>query len=51
LRAVASAPNTAKPWRGSPDFTVVDAPELVAALRTLTGRHQRAIDASQAVSS
>jgi hypothetical protein len=29
------------------DFTVVDAPELVTALRTLTGRYQRAIDASQ----
>ncbi len=33
------------------DFTIVDAPELVAALRTLTRRCQRAIDASQAVSS
>jgi predicted DNA-binding transcriptional regulator YafY len=32
------------------DFTVVDSPELVAALRTLTGRYQRAIDASQAES-
>lgn len=29
------------------DFTIVDSPELVAALRTLTGRYQRAIDASQ----
>jgi hypothetical protein len=29
------------------DFTVVDAPELVAALRTLAGRYQRAIDASR----
>ena len=29
------------------DFTVVDAPELVAALRTLSGRYERAIDASQ----
>src|SRR5215831_3396310 len=29
------------------DFTVVDSPELVAALRALTGRYQRAIDASQ----
>ncbi len=48
LRTVASARNTAKPWRGSPEFTVVDAPELVAALRALTGRYQRAIDASQA---
>ena len=28
------------------DFTIVDSPELVAALRTLTGRYQRAIDAS-----
>ncbi len=28
------------------DFTVVDSPELVSALRTLTGRFQRAIDAS-----
>ena len=27
------------------DFTVVDSPELVSALRTLTGRFQRAIDA------
>jgi predicted DNA-binding transcriptional regulator YafY len=31
----------------SADFTIVDAPELVAALRTLTRRYQRAIDASQ----
>lgn len=29
------------------DFAIVDSPELVAALRTLTGRYQRAIDASQ----
>jgi predicted DNA-binding transcriptional regulator YafY len=29
------------------DFTIADSPELVAALRTLTGRYQRAIDASQ----
>jgi hypothetical protein len=29
------------------DFTIVDAPELVNALRKLTGRYQRAIDASQ----
>jgi predicted DNA-binding transcriptional regulator YafY len=29
------------------DFTIVDSPELVAALRALTGRYQRAIDASQ----
>jgi predicted DNA-binding transcriptional regulator YafY len=29
------------------DFTIVDSPELVAALRTLTRRYQRAIDASQ----
>ena len=28
------------------DFTVVDSPELVSALRTLTGRFQRAVDAS-----
>jgi predicted DNA-binding transcriptional regulator YafY len=28
------------------DFTIADSPELVAALRTLTGRYQRAIDAS-----
>ena len=28
------------------DFQIVDSPELVAALRTLTGRYQRAIDAS-----
>jgi biotin operon repressor len=28
------------------DFTIVDAPELVAALRELTGRYQRAIDTS-----
>jgi predicted DNA-binding transcriptional regulator YafY len=33
------------------DFTVVDSPELVAALRKLTGRYQRAIDASQQHSS
>jgi predicted DNA-binding transcriptional regulator YafY len=31
------------------DFTIVDSPELVAALRTLTRRYQRAIDASQQV--
>jgi predicted DNA-binding transcriptional regulator YafY len=29
------------------DFTIVDSPELVDALRELTGRYQRAIDASQ----
>ena len=29
------------------DFTIVDAPELVDALRKLTGRYQRAIDASE----
>jgi predicted DNA-binding transcriptional regulator YafY len=29
------------------DFTIVDAPELVATLRTLIRRYQRAIDASQ----
>src|SRR5215471_17082588 len=29
------------------DFTIVGSPELVAALRTLTSRYQRAIDASQ----
>ena len=29
------------------DFTVVDSPDLVDALRTLTRRYQRAIDASQ----
>ena len=29
------------------DFTIVDAPELVNALHKLTGRYQRAIDASQ----
>jgi predicted DNA-binding transcriptional regulator YafY len=29
------------------DFTIVKSPELVAALRTLTRRYQRAIDASQ----
>jgi predicted DNA-binding transcriptional regulator YafY len=29
------------------DFTFADSPELVAALRTLIGRYQRAIDASQ----
>ena len=33
------------------DFTIADSPELVAALRKLTRRYQRAIDASQAVSS
>jgi predicted DNA-binding transcriptional regulator YafY len=32
------------------DFTIVDSPELVDALRKLTGRYQRAIDASQAPS-
>jgi predicted DNA-binding transcriptional regulator YafY len=32
------------------DFAVVDAPELVAALHKLTGRYQRAIDASQPAS-
>jgi len=29
------------------DFTIVDSPELVDALRKLTRRYQRAIDASQ----
>lgn len=29
------------------DFTIVDSPELVDALRRLTRRYQRAIDASQ----
>jgi predicted DNA-binding transcriptional regulator YafY len=29
------------------DFTIVDSPELIAALRALTARYQRAIDASQ----
>jgi hypothetical protein len=29
------------------DFTIVDSPELVDALRRLTGRYQRAIDASE----
>jgi hypothetical protein len=29
------------------DFEIVDAPRLVAALRKLTRRYQRAIDASQ----
>jgi hypothetical protein len=29
------------------DFTVVDSPDLVDALRTLTKRYQRAINASQ----
>jgi predicted DNA-binding transcriptional regulator YafY len=29
------------------DFTIVDSPELIAALRKLTGRYQRAIDASR----
>jgi predicted DNA-binding transcriptional regulator YafY len=29
------------------DFTIVDSPDLVAALRTLTSRYQRAIDSSQ----
>ena len=32
------------------DFEVVDSPDLVAALRTLTGRYQRAIGASPAAS-
>jgi predicted DNA-binding transcriptional regulator YafY len=32
------------------DFEIVNAPELVAALRTLTGRYQRAVDASQQAS-
>jgi predicted DNA-binding transcriptional regulator YafY len=31
----------------STDFTIVDSPELVTALRTLTRRYQRAINASQ----
>ena len=30
------------------DFTIVDSPELVAALRTLTRRYQHAIDTSPA---
>ncbi len=29
------------------DFTIVDSPEMIAAMRTLTGRYQCAIDASQ----
>ena len=33
------------------DFTIVDSPELVDALRKLTKRYQRAIDASQQASS
>jgi predicted DNA-binding transcriptional regulator YafY len=33
------------------DFEIVDSPELVDALRRLTGRYQRAIDASQQASS
>jgi hypothetical protein len=33
------------------DFTIVDSPELVDALRKLTRRYQRAIDASQQASS
>jgi predicted DNA-binding transcriptional regulator YafY len=33
------------------DFEIVDSPELVDALRGLTGRYQRAIDASQQASS
>jgi hypothetical protein len=32
------------------DFEIVDAPQLVAALRKLAGRYQRAIDASQPAS-
>jgi predicted DNA-binding transcriptional regulator YafY len=32
------------------DFTIVDSPELVDALRKLTGRYQRAIDASEQAS-
>ena len=32
------------------DFEIVDAPQLVAALRKLTGRYQRAMDASQPAS-
>jgi predicted DNA-binding transcriptional regulator YafY len=32
------------------DFSIVDSPELVDALRTLTRRYQRAIDASQQAS-
>ncbi|GII60696.1 DNA-binding transcriptional regulator [Sphaerisporangium krabiense] len=32
------------------DFTIVDSPELVDALRTLTSRYQRAIDASEKAS-
>ncbi|MEV0197180.1 hypothetical protein [Nonomuraea sp. NPDC050691] len=32
------------------DFTIVDSPELVGALRTLTQRYQRAIDTSQKAS-
>jgi hypothetical protein len=29
------------------DFTISDAPELIAALRKLAGRYQRAVQASQ----
>ena len=29
------------------EFTIIDAPELVDSLRKLTGRYQRAIDASR----
>ena len=29
------------------DFTIADSPDLVAALRTLTSRYQRAIDSSE----
>jgi hypothetical protein len=32
------------------DFEIVDSPELVDALRKLTGRYQRAMDASQQAS-
>ncbi|HEV2260456.1 MAG TPA: hypothetical protein VGS06_45710, partial [Streptosporangiaceae bacterium] len=31
------------------DFTVVDSPELISALRTLAGRFQRAVDAEGAL--
>jgi predicted DNA-binding transcriptional regulator YafY len=33
------------------DFTIIDSPDLAAALRTLTNRYQRAIDSSQQASS
>ena len=42
-------PATLALWLGmlDADFTVVDAPELMDALRTLTRRYQHAIDASR----